>query len=50
MIDFENLDIGNLDLKELIDEFRNAGQLLLSAEDVLSRARSGESLAGTRPS
>jgi len=53
MIDFKNinledLDFTKIDIKELIEAFKNFGKLILSAEDVVSKAKAGESLAGAR--
>jgi uncharacterized protein YjbI with pentapeptide repeats len=48
MIDFENLDLANLDFKQLAEEFKNFGKMLSSAEQVLAKAKAGESLAGAK--
>ena len=46
MIDFENLDFSKIDLKQLAEEFKNLGKMLLSAEEALKKARAGESAFG----
>ena len=48
MIDFENFDFKKLDIKKLAEEFKNFGKMLLTAEEVISKAQAGESLAGAK--
>ena len=48
MIDLENLDFSKIDINELVEEFKNFGKMLVSAEDIVSKARAGESLAGAK--
>ena len=43
MIDFKKFDFSKIDLKQLAEEFKNLGQMLLSAEEVLKKVQSGES-------
>ena len=42
MIDFENFDFKKLDIKKLAEEFKNVGKMLLTAEEVISKAQAGD--------
>ena len=48
MIDFENFDFSKINIKELTEELKNLGKMLLKPEEVVSKAQAGESLAGAK--
>ena len=48
MTDRENIDFSKINIKELIEEFKNYGKQVLTAEEVVSKAKAGESLAGVK--
>ena len=47
-IDPGEFDLSKLDLKRLMEEFKNHSKLLMTRDDVLARARSGESMLGVQ--
>ena len=47
-IDPGDFDLSKLDLKRLMEEFKNHSKLLMTRDDVIARARSGESMLGVQ--